>query len=605
MPKVSKLVRMTVRNIGCIGIEPLEILLDDIVCLVGKNNAGKSTVLRAYEWARNACKLPVGARNQAASADDPSEVILDVHIPPGIGNIGEEWKFDQDGLRILRSRWHWKEENVAPVRTTWRPNGAGGGAWAEDKAGGFDNVFKSRLPVPVRIDSLDDLATKTQDALVALALEPLFNEVERRQADPESALSTALRSLLTSIADPIDECREKIGEVTKKVNATFSAIFPGLAVDIEVQAAPFAMKAKDLIAQGSGIKICEGESGIEPHRQGTGARRALFWALMQVRHELEVQKAPVKKTKAKGKEAAEAPETADDFALPGYILLIDEPENALHPSAARAAQRQLYELASSDNWQVMLTTHSPFFINPLEDHTTIVRLEREVADGSLVTPRTYRAEAVSFEGSEREQLQALLQMDTTFTEMFFGACPIFVEGDTERAAFLAVVAEGENLLDKIVVVPARGKALLAPLAKVARHFKVGFGIVHDADTPFRKDGARNGMWTENEKIRAQIDAARAEGCTVAHKVSVLDFERFLGGDELGKDKPFSAYARIKGAPELQAQVRELFEALRPEDNRDPTFAKEGVPYIAALKAAVMAWAKVEGVDGDLRFSGKQ
>ena len=48
----SKLVRITVRNIGCIGSDGVEIELDNVVCLVGKNNAGKSTILRAYELAK-------------------------------------------------------------------------------------------------------------------------------------------------------------------------------------------------------------------------------------------------------------------------------------------------------------------------------------------------------------------------------------------------------------------------------------------------------------------------------------------------------------------------------------------------------------------------
>ena len=48
----SKLVRITVRNIGCIGNDGVEIELDNLVCLVGKNNAGKSTILRSYELAK-------------------------------------------------------------------------------------------------------------------------------------------------------------------------------------------------------------------------------------------------------------------------------------------------------------------------------------------------------------------------------------------------------------------------------------------------------------------------------------------------------------------------------------------------------------------------
>ncbi|KPZ11107.1 AAA family ATPase [Pseudomonas syringae group genomosp. 3] len=49
MSNTSKLVRMRLKNIGCVGNDGITIALDNIVCLVGKNNAGKSTILRAYE----------------------------------------------------------------------------------------------------------------------------------------------------------------------------------------------------------------------------------------------------------------------------------------------------------------------------------------------------------------------------------------------------------------------------------------------------------------------------------------------------------------------------------------------------------------------------
>ena len=49
----SKLVEMFVRNIGCIGPEGVSVALDDIVCIVGRNNSGKSTLLRVSNDIRN------------------------------------------------------------------------------------------------------------------------------------------------------------------------------------------------------------------------------------------------------------------------------------------------------------------------------------------------------------------------------------------------------------------------------------------------------------------------------------------------------------------------------------------------------------------------
>ena len=93
-----------------------------------------------------------------------------------------------------------------------------------------------------------------------------------------------------------------------------------------------------------------------------------------------------------------------DVVLPGYMLLIDQPEVGLHPSAIRAASQYLYQLADDPAWQVMLTTHAPSFIDPLKDHTTIVRLSRTQANP---TPNTYRAEEVESSDDEKENLKML------------------------------------------------------------------------------------------------------------------------------------------------------------------------------------------------------
>src|SRR3970040_1995175 len=140
----SKLVQMKIRNIGCIGEEGLEIELDNIVCLVGKNNSGKSTVLRAYELAKGSVQF-VSSRDryQHAKDEQPSEVFLEVHIPEGIGNVDAKWKTEKDGLLIVKSRWQWNYPDYLMVRSTWDPNGGedGSGGWAADgKAGGVAPV---------------------------------------------------------------------------------------------------------------------------------------------------------------------------------------------------------------------------------------------------------------------------------------------------------------------------------------------------------------------------------------------------------------------------------------------------------------------------------
>ncbi|QVN18588.1 ATP-dependent nuclease [Burkholderia pyrrocinia] len=633
----SKLVRMTVRNIGCIGNEGITVELDDIVCLVGRNNSGKSTILRAYELAKGAQSFDIARdRCQSAADDQPSEIELEAHIPKNIGNVHEKWKIERDALLIVRSRWQWAAPDFQRSRSTWDPEIDN---WAEDgKAGGADPVFNSRLPRVLRIGSLDD-AESTESKLLTLALTPLLAVIEQERAASDSPLAKALASVIAHINGLSADHQDHFNKIAEKVTEGFKGIFPKLDVRLNIAAAPWAPKIEGLVKEGSGLRIKDGKADTSLVQQGTGAQRALFWAMLQVHNELtrdrELREAHGKRLakeladekKAQQKAGANLdklaeieariaafndggaiPESPDDPAFPGYLLLIDEPENALHPMAARAAQRHLYKLAESADWQVMMTTHSPYFINPLVDHTTIIRLERGGEDnGGVITPKTYRSDFIEFQGDEKKRLQALQHVDPSLAEIFFGSYPIVVEGDTEHAAFIASILERQHdHIDRVTVVRARGKAILVPLIRVLTHFKMDFGVVHDADPPFKRDGTANGMWSENAKIRDEILKARAANVAVRHRVSVPDFERYLGGDEVSKDKPLNAYLAIKEDGALGAKVQGLLSDLLNSAQHEPfanaVFASSD-EYMERLKGAVDAWATANGLADRSRFKG--
>lgn len=640
----SKLVRMTVRNIGCIGNDGVTIELDKVVCLVGKNNSGKSTILRAYELAKGSqAFVPARDRCQSAPAEAPSEIELEVHIPEGIGNVDANWKIAKDGLLIVRSRWQWTAPLYQKERTTWDPKTSD---WAVDnKAGGADPVFTSRLPRPLRIGSLLDDAEKMEGMLLTLALTPLLSAIERERGNADSELSKSINDVLKQIGILSANHQDHFNAIAQKVTTGFKGVFPKLDVRLNVAPAEWTPKIDSVVKDSSGLLIKDGKVDTSLDQQGTGARRTLFWAMLQVHNEItrdkevrEDYKKKLQKTIAdeskklpKYKDAqleelqqkiadlnallaahedgAAIPDSPDDPALPGYLLLIDEPENALHPMAARAAQRHLYKLAESADWQVMMTTHSPYFINPLEDHTTIVRLERSTDDDdSPIEPKTYRSDSITFEGDEKKRLQALQHIDPSLAEIFFGSYPILVEGDTEHAAFMSSILEKQHeLVDRVTLIRARGKAILVPLISVMRHFKIDFGIVHDCDPPFTKKGDKNGMWTENDKIRNAVLAARAAGVTVRHRVSIPDFERYLGGDEESKDKPLNAYRMVTEDAGLSAKVQTLLNDLLLSEQHEPfpdAILKASPDYLNVLFKSLIEWAAMQGIQDMPRFKGK-
>lgn len=635
MANRSRLVRLSLKNIGCVGDEGLTIELDNIVCLVGRNNAGKSTVLRAYELAHGAEAFSV-SRDLCQWCPDgaAAEIQLEVHIPTDIANVDAKWKKSEGDLLIVKSRWQWlaPDYNKA-VRSTWDPEADD---WAEDgKAGGADNVFKSRLPRPLRIGSLQD-SEGTEKLLLTFALSPLVALIEKVKSNSESELAKAVSQVVAQVEGLSAEHEEHFNLIAAKVTQGFKGVFPRLDVRLNVALAPWAPDFDSLVKKGSGLRVKDGKADTSLVQQGTGARRALFWAMLQVHNELTREKetrdgyrkqldTDLKKTQ-KGKNPAQEkiaelqaqlaafddggpmPHDGDDPAFPGYLLLIDEPENALHPMAARAAQRHLYKLAESPDWQVLMTTHSPYFINPLEDHTTIVRLERDSEEeNAAIVPRTYRSDSIVFDGDTKKRLQALQQIDPSLAEIFFGSYPVLVEGDTEHAAFMASIIERQHgLMESVTVVRARGKAILVPLINVMKHFKIDFGIVHDCDPPFRKDATNNGMWTENGKIHQAIKEARASGRTVRHRVSVPDFERFMGGDEESKDKPLNMYRLVTDDEALSQRVQALLAELLNGEQHDPfpgDAMEDGVDYLDKLKGRVHKWASDNGLADNPRFHG--
>jgi putative ATP-dependent endonuclease of the OLD family len=618
MAERSHLVRMHVKNIGCIGNDGLTIELDEIVCLVGANNAGKTTVLRAYELAVKQAELKSEDFNRNSNGN-LAAVELWVHIPKAAANVDEKWKEESDGLLLVRSKWEWPITGGKPTRTTWDPVTK---EYAEDgKASGLDTVFNSRLPQPFRIGSLDD-PQEEHKKLLTLVLEPVTRRYKALMEDKESTLSKKISELQVEAEKPVADFKEQLEKIQSQVNSSYQQVFNSAEIRLTVSLGDIGFDPQKSLSSGSRVEIAEKDGQARWDQQGTGSQRALFWSMLQVRSELnrlsdiqkgiEKDKADLAKLEAKAKKT-NADETKiqnlsdklkkladtgvsddkNDGFLPGYMLLIDEPETALHPSAVRAAKEHLYALAAESGWQVMLSTHHPVFIDPLKDHTTIVRLHRIEAH---LPPNVYRSEKIKFDGEEVENLKALMLFDSNVSEMFFGGHVVIVEGDTEFAAFHEAMRLNEATypVDKRpLIVRARGKATIAILIKMLAHFKIEFSVLHDIDSPKTKDGDRaSPAYSINKSIADSVSTARAASISVIYRCSCPNFEQHHRMKLPKKDKPFESWKSVRDDGAIRASVLGVLETLitKPEDADLP--AEDGTNYEVHLKA----WIADSGID---------
>lgn len=620
MTERSHLVRMQVKNIGCIGNDGLTVELDEIVCLVGSNNAGKTTVLRAYELAVKQVELKLDDFNRTANGN-PASVELWVHIPTAAANVDEKWKEEKGGLLLVRSKWEWPITGGKPVRTTWDPVE---NEYAEDgKASGLDTVFNSRLPQPFRIGSLEN-PNEEHKKLLTLVLEPVTRKFKSLMDDEESSLSKKIAELQVEAEKPVAEFKEQLEKIQSQVNSSYRQVFNSAEIRLTVSLGDIGFDPQKSLAGASRVDITEKHGQTRWDQQGTGSQRALFWSMLQVRSELnrladirkssekdkaelvkleqKVQKKPAdeKKIVALKEKIAKSENDGDgqndgakdNGLLPGYMLLIDEPETALHPSAVRAAKDHLYALAAEAGWQVMLSTHHPAFIDPLKDHTTIVRLHRVEAH---LPPNIYRSESVEFSGEEIENLKALLVFDANVAEMFFGGKVLIVEGDTELAAFHEAMCfdEANYPIDqRPLIVRARGKATIAILVKMLTHFKINFAVLHDIDSPKTKGGDKaSAAYSVNKKISDAIATARVQGIQVIHRCSCPNFEQHHGMDLPSKDKPYESWKTVRDNEDVRSSVLKVLKSLLSHPEAENNAEEDGGNYENQLRT----WVKASGV----------
>lgn len=262
-------------------------------------------------------------------------------------------------------------------------------------------------------------------------------------------------------------------------------------------------------------------------------------------------------------------ELPENGAIRPHVLLLDEPELCLHPNAVREACRVLYDLPNAGNWQVMVTTHSPAFIDVSRDNTTIIRVEQ--IDGDISGTTVFRPERAKLDNEDRARLKLLNIFDPYVAEFFFGGRCIIVEGDTEYTALKHVIASKLGMYNDVHIIRARGKATIVSLIKILNHFGSSYSVLHDSDTPItmrKGKQIKNPAWALNEKIY-KVVTDRPESSKVRLLSSLGNFEKAYFGEEVSNEKPYNAILNLQQNSSAFKKVELLLEALLDHSKEPP------------------------------------
>lgn len=537
-----RLMKLIVKNFRCIGSRAVHIDLNDIVVLVGSNNAGKSSLLRAYELV-----MSEGSTEGQISLDDFPNKIIDPENLPEIElhtivyeeRVGKSWVHKtQDAELLVREKWTWKAVGK-PERRGWDVDK---NDWHESKAPfGPPGVANSRRPEPHKVDAFSKPEDQA-DAIKKLLLAGIQEKVNQMKSDEQrNEYHQMLESVKGVQEKIIKETRGQIDTANTEMSRLIDKVFPNYQISFDAQP---DNKAESVLFKWTSELLMGPIDGFMStiDKQGSGARRTLLWTALKYISETTRPVAP-----------GELPSRP-------HILLIDEPEICLHPNAIREACKVLYDLPTLGNWQVMVTTHSPIFIDFSRDNTTIVRVERN-ATGEVEGSTIFRPDKVQLNENDKENLKMLNLCDPYVAEFLFGGKVVIVEGDTEYTAFNYVRSRFPEAYKDLHIIRARGKATIVSLVKILNHFGASYAVLHDSDTPLIKTGdKKNPAWGNNPNI-LQAVSDRPTGTQVRLLASLPNFEQAYFDMEVSKDKPYNAIVTLSQDEQKFTIVKQLLDAL--------------------------------------------
>jgi len=470
-----------VRICGFRGVANTEITLPKVTVLLGQNNAGKTSVIKALQLALGDYSRYLSDEDFYIGEDERRQesITVDLRFIPLEGAVrssefSEEWQ-QEFGDKIQAEA---DGKQFVAIRTTAKPDRVKGGyiverfhldTWPERDA--WENArVNNKNRLGKRLDSIPFISIDAQ--------RDIHNELKEKSSFIGRVLSSVkyddedVSELERMVAEVNKEAIEKSEPLMQLKNHldNLNQSFEGSG---QTELTPFPKKIRDLSKR---FRVHFGESdknsfSMEYHGMGTRSWASMltvkaFTELLTKKHE----------------------EEAEPF-FP--ILAAEEPEAHLHPNA----QRTLFKQLQDNPGQVIISTHSPYLVG-MSDLKNL----RGLSQKSRVS-KTFQL----FEGLDPEDINILHREIMRFRgELLFSKALILFEGVTEEqiipAMFHAYFGKSSFSLG-VTCISVAGKNY-PPFIKMAISFGIPVIIISDND-----GNTRNEIESQIRKIRQNTSLA--------------------------------------------------------------------------------------------------
>lgn len=491
----------SLRISGFRGIANLEISLPRTTVLIGANNAGKTSVIKALQLALGDYSSFLSEEDFHIDDSDTStdKILVDIRVVPLGADNARQDQFDEDWLEEFEDRVQSEAagKQFMAIRTICARDHVKGGftvdRFALEQWPSFDNwtsvkTSKSKS-LRKRFDSIPFISIDAQRDIHQELREKssfigkVLSSIEYEQADIDKieGMVAAANEEAVKNSKPLKALKSSLEELSKSFKGSGKA-----------EITPFPKKIRDLSKQ---FTVHYGENSsnsfsMEYHGMGTRSWASMltvkaFTDLMAEKHE----------------------EEAEPF-FP--ILAAEEPEAHLHPNAQRAIYKQLTETKG----QVIISTHSPY-LAAMADQSEMRAL---VISGNQV-----RVSQLNEELGPEEKRKLQREVIHSRGELLFSKAIVLSEGETEEQALPELFRHymGEDAFSlgiNFIGVNGSG-AKYKPFLVFARDFNIPVFIFSDGEEkPVEQ------LTKTYKAVFGETDLSTAPNVTILEN---MDFEGYL------------------------------------------------------------------------------
>ena len=493
--------------------------MSNYTVFVGENNSGKSNILFALLWFFGKEKLALKDVNKGVSDDPYIEVEFELQKDEEFTHPEEYLVSGKFKVRAVLSRS--KISDKAMVCEYYGYTGNSEEEIKDTKLLGYKNVAKPSFG----------------DVIYMPSVRPLSEELK---FTANSSLNQLVTKNIIARIKVEDEKNQHYGRVVESISALSNFISEGKGSAIQKLKEDISKKMLDYGNVQIGFDLVPPDaedlikSCFRPHTsvegisdklplasQGDGFQRSMMFSLIANLAELNRGEQKTGKKSAKNE---------------CTFYIIEEPELFLHPNHQTYFRNKLEEIASLNDAQIILTSHSPYFLNHVEKYSQIKRVymdniisqiaqvsDKEIdaicldngrlmaeAKNECKTPKLTESEitAESEKIAKSDHLRYLLWIDPTRANAFLSQKVILVEGSTEKAlfSFLFNNPKGafydESETAKITIIDTVGKYHFYKFAKLLNKFGIKVWCIYDGDNNACKRSISHKLLNENiEKLK--------------------------------------------------------------------------------------------------------